>query len=364
MLITFGDSVFSQNSDTVFLHYALSKWDTIIYKRIVSFNGETKLYAVRDFFENGQIQMKAEYICLDKFVKEDYQCNYRSNTKEGRYEEWYSNGQIRYDGNFRKGKRNGICSEWYLNGQKEAEEQWKNGQLNGNTKYWAENGELQYDLNFSHGKNTDQKIVRYYYLTYLPKNYNLDSLQHWPLIIYLHGGSDRGNDLNKLYSSGIPDQIYRERNFPFIIIAPQCPLSLRWETDNWFEPLYKEISGKYRIDTNRIYLTGYSLGGSGTWNLAIKYSELFAAIAPISGFTSHNDFINKQVKRLKDMPIWAFHGKMDITVPYEETERIVKKLQKKNKHIKFTSDPNVGHWIHWNIYPNQDLYDWFLNQKK
>jgi len=358
------DSAFSQNSDTIFLHYALSKGDTIIYKRIVSFNGESKLYYVRDFFESGQIQMKANYRTFDKFIKEDYQCNYRSNTKEGRYEEWYSDGQIKYDGNFKKGKRNGICSEWYLNGQKQAEEQWKNGQLNGRTRYWKENGELQYDLNLTHGENNNQKTVRYNYLTYLPEKYNNDSLQHWPLIIYLHGGSDRGNDLNKLFSSGIPDQIYRGRNFPFIVIAPQCPLSIRWETENWFEPLLKEISEKYRIDSNRIYLTGYSLGGSGTWYLATKYPGRFAAIAPISGFTSHNEFISRNVGRLKDMPIWAFHGKMDLTVPYEETERLVKKLQKKNKHLQFTSEPTIGHWIHWTIYPNQDLYDWFLNQKK
>lgn len=364
LLIISLDCVLSQESDTIFLHFALSKGDTLIYRRIVSFNTVTKLYEVKDFFENGQIQMETNYSSIDKFVKEDCQCNYRSNTKEGQYEEWYSNGQLKYAGNFKNGKRDGKFTEWYKNGQKQAEEQWKNGQLNGNTKYWAENGELQYDLTFIHGENNDQKTARYDYLTYLPEKYNLDSLQRWPLIIYLHGGSDRGNNLKKLYSSGIPDQIYRGRNFPFIIISPQCPLSLRWETENWFEPFYKEIVGRYRIDTNRIYLTGFSLGGSGTWYLAIKYSKLFTAIAPMSGFTSHNEFIYRHVKRLNNMHIWAFHGKMDLTVPYEETERMVQKIQKKNKHILFTSEPNIGHGIHWNIYPDQDLYDWFLKQKK
>jgi len=330
----------------------------------VSYNDNSKSHSVSDFYESGQIQMKASYISLDKSIKEDYQCNYRSNIKEGQYQEWYSNGQLKYNAYFKKGKRNGISSEYYLNGQIQAEEHWKNGQQNGKTRYWAENGELQYELSFTHGENDNKKTVRYRYLTYLPQKYNLDSLLRWPLIIYLHGGSDRGTDLNKLYSSGIPDQIYRGRNFPFIVIAPQCPLSIRWETDNWFEPLFKEISEKYRIDSNRIYLTGYSLGGSGTWYLATKYPRRFAAIAPMSGFTSRNEFISRNVSRLKDMPIWAFHGKTDLTVPSEETERIVKKLQKKNKNLKFTSEPNVGHWIHWTVYPNQDLYDWFLNQKK
>lgn len=364
LLIIFWDPALSQNLDTIFLHYALSKGDTIIFKRIVAFNGQNKLYSVRDFYESGQIQMKAYYSSLDKFIKEDYQCNYRSNTKEGRYEEWYSNGQIKYDGNFKKGKKYGMCSEWHLNGQKQAEEQWKNGKLNGRTRYWTEDGVLQYDLSFKNGENNNRKTVRYSYLTYLPKNYNLDSLQHWPVIFYLHGGSDRGSDLKKLYSSGIPDQIYRGRSFPFIVIAPQCPLSIRWETENWFEPLFKEISEKFRIDTNRIYLTGFSMGGTGTWYLATKYPKLFAAIAPMSGFTSRNEFISKNVGKLKDMPIWAFHGKIDLTVPFEETETIIKNLQKKNKHLIFTSEPNTGHWIHWNVYPNNDLYDWFLKQKK
>lgn len=364
LLSVLCNSAFSQNSDTVFLRFARSKGDTIIYKRIVTYNSVSGLYSVSDFYESGQIQMKTAYSSLDKSVKEDYQCNYRSNTKEGRYEEWYSNGQIKYEGFFKKGRRNGVCSEWYPNGQKEAEEQWKNGQRNGRTRYWSENGELQYDLNITRGEVNNKKTVRYNYLTYLPDKYNLDTLKHWPLIIYLHGGSDRGTDLKKLYSSGIPDQIYRGRKFPFIVIAPQCPLSIRWETENWFEPLFKEISEKYRIDTGRIYLTGYSLGGSGTWYLAIKYPELFAAIAPISGFTSHNEFISGNAGRLKDLPVWAFHGKMDLTVPYEETERMVNKLRKKNKHLKFTSEPITGHWIHWTIYPNQELYDWFLNQKK
>lgn len=98
LLVISLDPAFSQYSDTIFLHYALSKGDTIIYKRIVSFNSETKLYSVKDFYESGQIQMKANYSSFDKHLKEDYQCNFRSNTKEGRYEEWYSNGQISHNG--------------------------------------------------------------------------------------------------------------------------------------------------------------------------------------------------------------------------------------------------------------------------
>lgn len=132
----------------------------------------------------------------------------------------------------------------------------------------------------------------------------------------------------------------------------------------WFESFYREVTSKYNVDTTRVYLTGESLGGSGTWYLAVKYPGRFAAIAPMCGFTSDNDFTQNNIDRLTGMPIWAFHGCDDKTVPFEETECVVKKLEAKNKEIRFTAEPNVGHWIHWLVYPNHELYDWFLMHHK
>jgi pimeloyl-ACP methyl ester carboxylesterase len=354
----------AQEIDTSFLHYVVSKGDTIIFKRIIQSDKNNNLLHVKDYFENGQIQMDAFYSSFDKHIKEEYQCNYYSNVKTGQYLEWYPNGQIEYSGNYKKGLRNGLCVSWYDNGQKEAEENWVNGQLQGEVKYWRLDGKLQFDLKFNHGLNQNPKNVDYQYLPYLPKDYNKDTLKVWPVIIYLHGGSDRGSNLNKLYSQGIPDQIYRGREFPFVIFSPQCPEHIRWSTDNWFENFYNDIKTKYRIDTNKIYLTGMSLGGSGTWYLATKYPTIFAAIAPMSGFTSHMDFIDDNIDKLATIPIWAFHGKVDNVVPFEETERIIKKLEGKNKDLRFTAEPNIGHWIHWVVYPNQELYDWFLKHDK
>jgi pimeloyl-ACP methyl ester carboxylesterase len=354
----------AQERDTFTLHYSVSKNKTIIYKRIIEHDKLKNSYHVKDYFENGQIQMDAFYSAFDKQVKEEIQCNYHTNTKEGSYKEWYQNGQIKYIGTFKNGLRNGLCKSWYSDGQKEEEENWLNGQLHGNVKYWTRQGDLQFDLSFDHGINRNPKNVYYHYLSYTPKDYGLDTLKMWPLIIYLHGGSDRGTDLNKLYSNGIPDQIYRGREFPFVIIAPQCPEHIRFSTDNWFGNFYKEITAKYRIDTNRVYLTGVSLGGSGTWYIAAKYSDKFAAIAPMSGFTSHLDFIDNNIDKLIDIPIWAFHGKIDNVVPFEETERIIKKLEGKNKNMEFTVEPQVGHWINWLVYPNQELYDWFLKHDR
>lgn len=351
----------AQDIDTFFLKYGVSKNDTIIYKRIIEFDKNSNIYHVKDYFENGQIQMDAFYSSFDKNIKEGSQCNYRSNTKVGAYKNWYENGQLEYSATYKNGLIDGLSSSWYKNGIKESEENWLQGKLDGKVKYWTEKGELQFDLAFDHGLNKNPKDVYYPYLAYTPKEYNSDTLKKWPLIIYLHGGSRRGTDLNKLYADGIPDQIYRGREFPFIIIAPQCPEHIRWSTDNWFKNLYKEVNDKYRIDTNRVYLTGFSLGGAGTWFIAAKYPDKFAAIAPMSGFTSHMDYIDNNIEKLINIPIWSFHGKIDIVVPFEETERIIKKLNGKNKNLRFSVEPEVGHWINWLVYPNQELYDWFLN---
>ncbi|MFC2097016.1 prolyl oligopeptidase family serine peptidase [Bacteroidota bacterium] len=371
LLILFSGLLKAQEADTFFLHHALSKYDTIIYKRIIQFDKNKNLYNVRDYFENGQIQMQGTYSSLNKNIKENYWCNYNNNTKQGLYQTWYKNGQLEFRGNFKDGKFHGLFEEWYPNGQISVRSDKIQGNIQGNSKgqthgaftSWIEDGRLKKKTYFKNGLNINPVDTNYHYLSYKPDEYEQDTSKMWPLIIYLHGGSRRGTDLNKLYASGIPDQIYRGRKFPFIIVAPQCPQNLRWSTDNWFENFYKEITTKYRVDTNRVYLTGVSLGGAGTWFLAVKYPDKFAAIAPMSGFTSHIDYIDKNIDKLIDIPIWAFHGKIDKVVQIEETERIIKRLKGKNKNLKFTVEPDVGHWIDWLIYPNQELFDWFLKYK-
>jgi pimeloyl-ACP methyl ester carboxylesterase len=342
----------AQETETYVLRQAVSNRQTIVYTRVIGFDDRKRLLHVRDYYEDGQIQMDAFYSSFDKRVKEDYQCNYRSNTKEGPYTQWHRNGRVKFDGHFVRGRLNGPSTDWYENGQKEAEQNWLDGQLHGRVRYWSDKGELQFDSTFEHGLNQHRRNVSYRYLSYLPKDYEANPVMKWPLVIYLHGGSDRGTDLKKLYSSGIPDQVYRGREFPFIMLAPQCPEHLRWST------------ALYRIDVDKVYLTGPSLGGSGTWYIAARYHEIFAAIAPISGFTSHLDDIDRNIDKLVDMPVWAFHGKLDTVVPFEETERIVKKLEGKNRNLRFSAEPEVGHWIHWQIYPGQEIYNWLLRYDK
>ena len=289
----------AQTIDTFLLNYPISKYDTVVYKRIIEKADKNNLIHVRDFYSNGQIQMDTYYSNFDENVKEGLQCNYRTNTKQGKYKEWSRNGQLIYDANFQNGLRDGLCLSWYDSGIKESEKKWNNGQLNGICKYWSEEGDLEYEITFKNGINQSPETTLYNYITYLPTDYANDSLKEYPLLIFLHGGSARGTDTLDLYDAGPFDQIYRGRNFPFIIVAPQCPKQIRWSTENWFADFYFDLIKKYRIDTNRIYLTGVSLGGSGTWSLATKYPDKFAAIAPMSGFTRHMDYISENIDNLQ-----------------------------------------------------------------
>jgi hypothetical protein len=355
----------AQQVDTFYLHYPISYQDTIIYKRIVEFDKTDSICHVQDYYPNGQIQMEGTYSSFDKHIKEEsLWCNYRTNTKEGEFNVWYKNGQIKSKANYADGLRHGIHEYWYSNGQKESIQHYVRGQKHGECTWWNEDGSIQNKLVFARGLNQNQKDTSYHYIAYTPKAYFDDTLKTWPLIIYLHGGASRGTDTMKLYCCGIPDQIWRGREFPFVIVAPQCPVNQRWSTDNWFENFYEEVTTKYKVDTNKVYLTGVSLGGSGTWYLAIKYPEKFAAIAPISGFTRHMDYIMKNTEKLVDIPVWAFHGHKDKVVEFEDTEWMINTLKGENNDIKFTADPDAGHGMFWSVYPEQELYDWFLKYEK
>ena len=133
-LFLVSGSLRSQEIETFYLHYAISKYDTIIYKRIIEFNWEANLYHVQDYFENGQIQMQGTYSRFDKNIKESLWCNYRTNTKQGLYQEWFKNGKIKFIGNYINGLRTGVSNRWAENGQMIQEDNWLNSQVHGSAK--------------------------------------------------------------------------------------------------------------------------------------------------------------------------------------------------------------------------------------
>lgn len=196
------------------------------------------------------------------------------------------------------------------------------------------------------------------YLLYLPSSYGRDIVTQWPLIIFLHGSEERGDDPDMVKEFGIPSWLDARDDFPFIVISPQCPTGLRW-SPAWIKSILDEAEGKLRVDESRVYLTGFSMGGYGTWDTAVAYPERFAAIAPIAGGGNAG-----LAGRLKDMPIWAFHGEMDVNVPVTESISMVDAVKPYTKDVKLTIYPNMTHDVWTMTYKNNDLYSWFLSHAK
>ncbi len=199
-------------------------------------------------------------------------------------------------------------------------------------------------------------IIEQEYLKYLPEGYNDELEKKWPLMIFLHGAGERGSDIEKIKVHGPPMLVEKGKGFPFIIISPQAKNG--WDEDLLYEMITDFIS-KNRVDVDRVYLTGLSMGGYGTWKLAQKHPEMFAAIVPICGGGN-----SKDIWKLRHMPVWCFHGKLDGIVPISASETMIDALKPINTNVKFTVYPETYHdsWIQ--AYSNPELYDWLLKQRK
>ncbi len=201
-----------------------------------------------------------------------------------------------------------------------------------------------------------QVEVQLDYLLYLPKDY--EAQEHWPLLLFLHGSGERGADLELVKMHGPPKLIDAGESFPFIVVSPQCP------SDQWWEPteltaLLDEIVEKYKVDEDRIYVTGLSMGGFGTWSLAHYAPRRFAAIAPICG--GGEIYWAKQISHL---PAWAFHGAKDKGVPMARSESMLDALKKHGGEPKLTIYPEAGHNAWTETYANPKFYEWLLQQKR
>jgi len=207
-------------------------------------------------------------------------------------------------------------------------------------------------------QQTHEKMARQInYLLSIPDGYDRDSTKRWPLMIFLHGSGERGDDLEKVKVHGPPKLIAQGKKFPFIVVSPQAD-RYGWDARELYY-LLQECKRTYRVDPDRIYLTGLSMGGFGTWDLAIKHPEEFAAIVPICGGGDTAD-----IWRLRNVPVWCFHGAKDSSVPIARDEQMIHALQKYNPNVKFTVYPEAGH-DSWTVtYNNDSLYQWLLLQKK
>ncbi|MFW6171885.1 MAG: prolyl oligopeptidase family serine peptidase [Planctomycetota bacterium] len=206
-------------------------------------------------------------------------------------------------------------------------------------------------------KRLDTKVsVAMDYLLYLPDDYQRKA--PWPLVLFLHGAGERGNDPRLVKKHGPPKLIEQGQQFPMIVVSPQCP------QEQWWQPieltaLLDEIVEKYNVDERRLYVTGLSMGGFGTWSLAAYAPHRFAAIAPICG--GGEPF---WAGRFAHLPTWVFHGGKDGVVPPRRSEEMVKALEEVGGDVKLTVYPEAGHDSWTQTYDNPQLYDWLLNQKR
>ncbi|OHB48409.1 MAG: phospholipase [Planctomycetes bacterium GWF2_41_51] len=195
------------------------------------------------------------------------------------------------------------------------------------------------------------------YLLYLPKDY--EKSEKWPLIIFLHGAGERGTDLNQLKVHGIPKIIEQKKDFPFVVVSPQCPANGWWnDYTEHLKLLIDQIKANYKIDVSRVYLTGLSMGGFATWYMAERYPQDFAAVAPVCG--GGELFFANRIKA----PVWAFHGAKDDVVPLKRSQEMVDAVKAVGGDVKFTIYPELGHNCWDAAYDNEELFKWFLSHKK
>jgi predicted peptidase len=199
-------------------------------------------------------------------------------------------------------------------------------------------------------------LVKLKYLLYLPPNYNQKSETQWPLVIFLHGAGETGADLNMVKKHG-PPKLAEKKDFPFILVSPQAP-TWGWNPEA-VNGLIDEVMANYRVDPDRVYLTGLSMGGYGTWALACAYPNKFAAAVPICGGGNQ-----VMASKLKNLPLWVFHGAKDTTVRPSESKTMVDAVKKAGGHVKYTLYPEAGHDSWTEAYNDPEMWKWLLSQKR
>ncbi len=221
------------------------------------------------------------------------------------------------------------------------------------------------DLRIVPKEYRDDVLTSFYgdgYLLYLPEGYEEDTQQTWPLIIFLHGYGDRGDNVF-LLAKASPFMMIREQGpLPFIIAAPLLKESDDFASfpDNYLNGVLDELLADYRVDQKRIYVTGLSMGGEATYRFALLQPDTFAAIAPLAAYLDSK----LPIESIKDLPVWAIHGADDKVVPLSWAEKPVKALEKVGGNIQFTVLEDHDHDVWTDTYSDPEFYDWLLQHEK
>jgi len=210
-------------------------------------------------------------------------------------------------------------------------------------------------LHFERDGEKQQETVRYQ--LFLPSFY--DKSEPLPLMLFLHGAGERGENLDKVKQWGPPRFVPERPDFPFIVVSPQCPRGQWWDLVV-LTALIDQIERTYTIDSDRIVVTGLSMGGYGSWGLAAATPERFAAIAPVCGGGDP-----ETADSLVGIPVWNFHGSADRVVPEQKSlEMVAAIVAAGGERVKHTSYPGVGHDSWKQAYSGDPLWNWLLAQRR
>lgn len=211
------------------------------------------------------------------------------------------------------------------------------------------------------------RTVTLNYLLYVPRAAASQPDKKWPLILFLHGAGERGSEVWLVAKHGPPRIVREQPDFPFIVVSPQCPAGRVWDNDEVLA-LLDEILATQPVDPTRVYLTGLSMGGYGTWSLGLAHPERFAAIVPICGGGDPLKALladPKKAEALRSLAVWAFHGAKDPVVKLSESERMVEALRRVGvREVELTVYPEAQHDSWTETYANPRLYEWLLRHQR
>lgn len=211
-----------------------------------------------------------------------------------------------------------------------------------------------------------------------PKNFEWGDGKEYPLVLFFHGAGERGDD-NETPLTHIYELFTNEENredYPCFVIVPQCPENIKWVDTDWgaeahtmpevpsvpmqlsFDVLQDALDN-YPIDSDRIYVTGLSMGGFGTWDAISREPDLFAAAVPVCGGGDE-----KQAEKIKNLPIWTFHGALDTVVKTDRTRNMIQAIQNMGGNPKYTEYPDIAHGSWKPAYVDKELLPWLFLQKK
>lgn len=194
------------------------------------------------------------------------------------------------------------------------------------------------------------------YLICYPKDFREDG--SFPVLFFLHGAGTRGRDMNNLIHNNFFEEVQHHRDFPFVVVAPLCTENTWFELWERLMALVKQTAHLPWADSSRFYVMGASMGGYGTWQLAMSIPEYFAAIVPICGGGMYWN-----AGRLQHVPAWAFHGGKDTSIPMEESQKMVDSVNANGGHAMLTIYPENGHNAWTDTYSNPEVFAWLLSHR-